>query len=328
MKRINLAVVGATGVVGQMMIKLIEEYNIPYKKIYLFASEKSAGKKVIVNGKEHTVILLNKDNIIKKKIDYALFSAGEAVSREFAPYFTQIGAKVIDNSSAFRMEPLVPLVVPEVNIKDATNCNIIANPNCSTIQCMPPLAILNDLYGLKRIDYTTFQAVSGSGRSGIEDLENSINGKECTFYPHPIFNNCLPHIGSFLDNNYSKEEIKMVKESQKILHLPDLEVSATCVRVPVFNSHSIEIDAEFNNVVNLDEIKNVLDNADGIQLLDDLQQNIYPLATLATGKDDILVGRFRVDLFNPKKLHFFCVADNIRKGAATNAVQILSSLIK
>jgi len=329
MKKINLAIVGATGLVGSTFLKVLEERNIQINNLYLYASKRSAGKVITFKGKNYSVIELSSENILNKKIDYALFSAGEKISREFAKYFNQINAVVIDNSSAFRMNDEIPLVVPEVNAdKISYTDKIISNPNCSTIQCMSPLKVVDELFKLKRVDYTTFQAVSGSGMKGIKDLENNLEGKPNEFYPHPILNNCLPHIGDFLENDYSKEEIKMVKESQKILCLPMLEVNATCVRVPVKNSHSVEMDIECVQPIDIEKLKSKLSNFTGIKLIDNPKKNEYPLATLASNQDDILVGRIRLDLFNKHKLHMFCVADNIRKGAATNAIQILEYCIK
>ena len=324
MRKLNIAIVGATGLVGSKFLEILNERQIPINNLYLYASERSSNKTIIFQNKEYKVITLASENIINQKIDYALFSAGEKISRSFAQDFINIGAVVIDNSSAFRMDSETPLIVPEVNsYAFSTKDKLISNPNCSTIQCMSPLKALHKLFELKRVDYTTFQAVSGSGMKGIKDLEETQKGNPPAFYPHSIFNNCLPHIGDFIDNNYTKEEIKMVKESQKILNLPNLEVSATCVRVPINNSHSIEIDAEFKKTVDINLVKETLSNYPGITLLDSPSENVYPLATIASGTDSVYVGRIRVDLFDTKKLHFFSVADNIRKGAATNAVQIL-----
>ena len=328
MNKINLAIVGATGLVGSKFLEVLEERNIEINNLYLYASERSENKVIRFRGKDYKVIKLNAENILDKEIDYALFSAGEKVSREFAPIFNKINAVVIDNSSAFRMSDNIPLIVPEVNAyKISRSDKIISNPNCSTIQCMPPLKVVDNLFKLRRVDYTTFQAVSGSGMKGIKDLENNLNGKQNEFYPHPILNNCLPHIGDFLDNSYTKEEIKMVKESQKILDLPTLQINATCVRVPVKNSHSVEMDIECLYPVDIDRLTKELSNFSGIKLIDNPKNNEYPLATDASGKDEILVGRIRLDLFDRRKLHIFCVADNIRKGAATNAIQILEHCI-
>ena len=327
MKKYNIAVVGATGLVGGKILEVLAEKSFPIQNLYLFASSKSAGKEIEYLGKTYIVETLSKENILNKKIDFALFSAGGKRSLEFAPYFTQIGARVIDNSSAFRMEDKVPLIVPEVNANVLTKKHkIIANPNCSTIQCMLPLKALQGLYRPKHISYVSFQAVSGSGVKGIKDLENTLLQKENEFYPHKIANNCLPHIGEFKENGFSEEELKMVNETTKILKLKNVPISATCVRVPVLNSHMVAVSATFSKEINVDVCKVLFKNFKNIILLDEPTQNIYPLQTLASGKDEVFVGRVRKDLFNPKTLHFICVADNIRKGAATNAVQILEYL--
>ena len=244
-------------------------------------------------------------------------------SKKFAPIAVEKGVLVIDNSSAWRMESGVPLIVPEVNSEIAfKNRGIIANPNCSTIQCMLPLKALEEKYGLKRVIYSTYQAVSGSGYKGIEDLENGLRGEKPKTYPHSIVNNCLPHIDKFLENGYTKEEIKMIEETRKILGIPDLLVTATCVRVPVINSHSVSVTVELEKDFTLKEIKEVLGSFDGIILVDDINFNKYPLATDATGQDKVLVGRVRRDFSTEKGINLWVVADNIRKGAATNAVQI------
>ena len=329
MKKYNVAVCGATGLVGRKMLEVLEERKIPINNLYLFASANSEGKVLVFNNKEYKVQTLSKENIENKKIDFALFSAGGRTSKEFARVFTQMGTIVIDNSSAFRMEKDVPLIVPEVNFEDIRKEDkLIANPNCSTIQCVLPLKPLHDLFNLKAINYVTFQAVSGSGKKGIEDLKNSLEGKSNTFYPHPIANNCLPHIGAFLDNGVTEEQIKMVNETNKILNLDNIPISATCVRVPVLNSHTVSISAEFEKEIDLNQARNALKNHKGIILYDNPSLNLYPLASLSSGKDDVMVGRIRKDLYNPRILHFITTADNIRKGAATNAVQILEEIIR
>ncbi|MCK9575951.1 MAG: aspartate-semialdehyde dehydrogenase [Clostridia bacterium] len=329
MIKINVAVVGATGLVGRTFLKILAEKKLNIENLYCYASEKSDGIIIEYNNKPYTVQKLCEENIINKKIDYALFSAGSAVSVEFAPIFSKQGTVVIDNSSAWRMNAEIPLVVPEVNPNDAfKHHGIIANPNCSTIQCMPPLKALDEKYSLKRVIFTTFQAVSGSGMKGIKDLELTTASKSPQFYPYPIFNNCLPHIDAFLENGYTKEEMKMVNESRKILGKPDLPISATCVRVPIQNSHSIEIIAELDKDFEITDIVTTLKNFAGIIVLDDVSKNIYPLATIATGHDEVYVGRIRRDLSNKNAVRIFCVADNIRKGAASNAVQILELLLQ
>ncbi len=326
MRGLNIAIVGATGLVGSKFIEILQEFNVECSNLYLYASARSAGKEIDAFNKKHTVIELAKENILDKEIDYALFSAGGNVSLEFAKYFVKIGATVIDNSSAYRMDENVPLVVPEVNIEAArVNNGIIANPNCSTIQAVLPLDVLAQ-YGIKSVEYVTFQAVSGSGLKGIKDLEDTSKGLEPSNYPHPIYNNCLPHIDRFLDNGYTFEEMKMINETRKILDQKDLAVTATCVRVPVYNSHSVEMSVELMNEVEVKKLYKEFTAKEGIMVMDCPQHNVYPLATFATGTNEVYVGRIRKDLNNPNKIHLFCVADNIRKGAALNAIQIMLKL--
>lgn len=318
----KVAIVGATGLVGSTFLKVLEERDLGITDLYLFASARSAGKKINFRGQEYTVEELTESSF-DRDIDIALFSAGGDISRKFAPIAASKGVLVIDNSSAWRMEEGVPLVVPEVNPERALeNKGIIANPNCSTIQCMAPLKALAEKYGLKRIIYSTYQAVSGTGQKGVEDLQNGLKGLEPKAYPHQIVNNCLPHIDSFLENGYTKEEMKMVNETRKILELPNLPVTATCVRVPVINSHSVSITAELNRDFDIDELKQALTDYEGVVLVDDPQKNIYPLAAEATGQDKVFVGRVRRDFSTDNSVNLWVVADNIRKGAATNAVQI------
>ncbi|MGL5254327.1 MAG: aspartate-semialdehyde dehydrogenase [Brevinema sp.] len=319
----NIAIVGSTGVVGEAFRTVLEEYiDIPITNIYFFASAKSKGKTIVFRGAPYTVEELNSSSF-DRAIDVALFSAGGDVSKQFAPIAAQKGIVVIDNSSAWRMDESVPLVVPEVNSMAAKNHRgIIANPNCSTIQCVLPLKALHDAFGLKRVIYSSYQAVSGSGIKGINDLQEGIEGKENSFYPHPIFNNCIPQIDQFLDNGYTKEEEKMINETRKILNIPDLPVTATCVRVPVFNGHSVSVNVELSSPVTAEKAKEVLSQFPGITLTDDPSQSIYPLAINATGQDSVLVGRVRQDFSVPNGINFWCAADNIRKGAAANALQI------
>ena len=318
----KVAIIGATGLVGSTFLKVLEERDLGITDLYLFASARSAGKKINFRGQEYTVEELTESSF-DRDIDIALFSAGGDISRKFAPIAASKGVLVIDNSSAWRMEEGVPLVVPEVNPERALeNRGIIANPNCSTIQCMAPLKALAEKYGLKRIIYSTYQAVSGTGQKGVEDLQNGLKGLEPKAYPHQIVNNCLPHIDSFLENGYTKEEMKMVNETRKILELPNLPVTATCVRVPVINSHSVSITAELNRDFDIDELKQALADYEGVVLVDDPQKNIYPLAAEATGQDKVFVGRVRRDFSTDNSVNLWVVADNIRKGAATNAVQI------
>lgn len=315
------AIVGATGVVGTKMIERLAESELKVDKLYLMASARSAGKKIKFRDIEIEVEELN-ENSFDKDIDYALFSAGGSTSLEFAPIAEKNGVIVIDNSSAWRMDPEIDLIVPECN-KPTLQRKIIANPNCSTIQSVVPLRPLHDAFGLSHITYTTYQAVSGSGKGGIDDLLNGQEGIEPKKYPHPIYNNVLPHIDVFLENGYTKEEMKMVNETKKILSLDDsVGISATCVRVPVLNSHPVEIDVEFKKETTVEEIREVLKKAPGVILVDNIQENEYPMPINATGIDEVLVGRVRKDISRPNGFHIWCVADNIRKGAASNAVQI------
>lgn len=325
---IRCAIVGATGLVGSTFLKVLEEKKLPIDEYVLLASKKSAGKEVIFMNKKYIVEELTKDAFLNNRFNYALFSAGSEVSLEYAPIAANNGCIVIDNSSAFRMKDNVPLVVPEVNKEMIEKNNgIIANPNCSTIQAVIPLKVLHERYTLKRVIYSTYQAVSGAGIKGIKDLENTSKGNRATKFIYPIFNNCLPHIDVFLENDYTKEEMKMILETRKILNLPNLNITATCVRVPVKNCHCESINVEFEQEFDILELKQLLNKKDGIVVLDDIKKNIYPLPTFVDGKDEVFVGRIRRDYSVKNGLNFWCVADNIRKGAATNAVQILEELI-
>ena len=311
----KVAIVGATGLVGRTILKVLEEKNFKNVQYTLFASERSAGKKLQFMNNTYTVCELKEDSF-NSVFDYAIFSAGSSTSLKYAPIAASKGCVVIDNSSAFRMDEKVPLVVPEVNPqKIKENNGIIANPNCSTIQAMLPLKILYDKYKIKRIVYSTYQAVSGAGKKGLEDLESKEEGK--------FYNNCVPQIDIFLDDGYTKEEHKMINETRKILEKPNLPITATCVRVPVQNCHSESINVEFENEVDLYEAKMLLQNSNGIILADDIENNIYPLARKADGNDEVFVGRIRKDFSVKNGINFWCVADNLRKGAASNAVQIL-----
>ena len=327
MKKYNIAVVGATGMVGRTFLKVLEEVNLPAESYTLYASARSAGTKLPFMGKEYEVKELNEDSF--DGIDIALFSAGGSTSEKFAPIAASKGCLVIDNSSAWRMDPEVPLVVPEVNPEDIKkHKGIIANPNCSTIQAMVALRPLQLKYGIKRVIYSTYQAVSGAGVGGYNDLKNGINGEAPKKFNHPIFSNCLPQIDVFLPNGYTKEEMKMVNETRKILGDDSIRITATTVRVPVFNSHSESINVEFYNQFDLDELKKVLEEAPGIVVEDDVENNVYPLALNAAGKNETFVGRIRRDESVESGVNLWVVADNIRKGAATNAVQIAEKLIE
>lgn len=329
MKHYKLAIVGATGVVGSTALKVLEEKKLPISEYVLFASCKSAGKKVNFMNKEYVIKGLN-ENSFDEGFDFAIFSAGGETAKKYAPIAASKGCIVVDNSSAFRMDPNVPLVVPEVNKEEiANNKGIIANPNCSTIQAVLPLKALDDKYKIKRIVYSTYQAVSGAGQKGLNDLENGRKGiNKLEKFPYPIYNNCLPQIDVFTENGYTKEELKMINETRKILNNPDLKITATTVRVPVENSHSESINVEFEKDFELSELIETLKNFEGIIVKDDINSEIYPLATTATGHDDVFVGRIRRDFSIESGVNLWVVADNIRKGAASNAIQIVEKLIE
>lgn len=331
MKKFNVAVVGATGMVGGKFLEVLTERQLPVDNYYLFASAKSAGKKIDFMGNEHTVIELTKENVtaLKGKVDFALFSAGANVSKEFAPIFAEMGAIVVDNSSQWRMHDDVPLVVPEVNPEDVKwNHGIIANPNCSTIQAVVALKPLYDKFGIKRIVYSTYQAVSGAGVAGYNDLKDGINGEPPKKFPRPIAFNMLPHIDVFMEDGYTKEEWKMIVETRKILHDENLRITATTVRVPVFYGHSESINVEFCKKCEKQDVVNALENFPGIVVMDDVKNNVYPTPLDAENHDEVFVGRIRMDESVDSGANLWVVADNIRKGAATNAVQIVELLIK
>lgn len=334
-RKINVVVAGATGAVGNQMISCLEERDFPVKSIKLLASHRSAGRKLRFKGDEIVVEELKEDSF--KGFDIALFSAGGETSKKFAPYAAKDGCVVIDNSSAWRMDPDIPLIVPEVNphaLAGYKNKMIIANPNCSTIQMVVALNPIHKKYGIKRVVVSTYQAVSGTGKKAIDELFdqtramiNFLDYKK-NVYPHRIAFNCLPHIDVFLDNDYTKEEMKMVNETRKILEDNTIGITATAVRVPVFYSHSESINIETRSRISVDEVKSLLEKAQGIQVVDDPAKNIYPLAIDAAGKDVTLVGRIRKDESIENGINIWVVSDNIRKGAATNAVQIAEVLVK
>ena len=330
MKKYKIAIVGATGLVGRKVIEVLQEHNLPIESCALFATKKSAGTDFFFNGERQIVKAIDDDSFESENFDFAIFSAGSDASKHFAPIAAANGCIVVDNSSAFRMDDDVPLVVPEVNPEEIlNNKGIIANPNCSTIQAVIPLKALDDKYKIKRIVFSTYQAVSGAGQEGINDLENGLAGEPPKKFPYPIVNNCLPQIDVFDEKNgYTKEEEKMINETRKILKRPELRVTATTVRVPVINSHSESINVEFENEFKLEELKKVLENAPGVIVQDDISNSIYPLATNATGHDESFVGRIRRDFSVESGINFWCVADNVRKGAASNAVQIVEKLIE
>ncbi len=329
MKKYDIAVVGATGMVGRKFLEVLTERQLPANNYYLFASSRSAGSVIDFMGKPHTVIELNEENIKAHKVDIALFSAGGDVSKQFAPVFAKCGALVIDNSNAWRRDPQVPLVVPECNPRDIMwHKNIIANPNCSTIQAVVALQPLHKAFGIKRIIYSTYQAVSGAGVKGFNDLKGGICGEAPQKFPYPIFGNCLPHIDVFLENGYTREEDKMIFETKKILGDQDIKITATCVRVPVYYGHSESVNVEFYKPCTVEQVKEVLQNAPGIVVQDDAKNLVYPMPVTAENKDEVFVGRIRKDDTVESGVNLWIVADNIRKGAATNAVQIAEKAIE
>ncbi len=333
MKEFIVAVVGATGAVGNEMIETLAQRKFPVRSLKLLASERSLGVSLSYKGEDVPVDVLDENSF--KGIQIALFSAGGSVSQKFAPIAAREGCVVIDNTSAFRMEPDVPLVVPEVNahaIKDYKKRGIIANPNCSTIQMVVILKPLHDAARIKRVVVSTYQAVSGTGKKAIHELETQVralfNNEEIEkkVYPHQIAFNCLPHIDVFLENGYTKEEMKMVNETKKIMEDETIQVTATTVRVPVFYGHSEAVNVEFEKELTPDAARKLLANAPGVKVADDPKQNVYPLAIYAAGKDETFVGRIRKDESVKYGLNLWIVADNIRKGAALNAVQIAEIL--
>lgn len=330
MKKYRVAVVGATGMVGRMFLKVLEERGIE-AEYTLFASSRSANSRLSFMNKEYVVEELKEDSFKGRGFDAALFSAGGETSRCFAPLAAKEGTVVIDNSSCWRMEKDVPLLVPEVNadaLLQYKQRNIIANPNCSTIQAVVALKPLSDRYGLKRVVYSTYQSVSGAGMKGYKDLEEGLSCcADPKKFPHPIAGNCLPEIDVFTDSGYTKEELKMVNETRKILSLPELPVTATCVRVPVYFSHSESINVELKTPFVMKEIFELFEKDPAVTLEDDPKNHVYPLAINAAGKDDVFVGRLRRDFSVENGLNLWVVSDNLRKGAATNAVQILEMLI-
>ena len=329
----SVAIVGATGLVGQEFIKVLVQRNFPMNSIRLLASDRSAGKRLPVGGQEIEVEETVPESF--HGVDIALFSAGAEISRHFSPIAAQEGAVVIDNSSAFRMDPEVPLVVPEVNPEDIRRHNgIIANPNCSTIQMVVVLYPLHRVNPIRRIIVDTYQAVSGTGSAAIEELRvqsrQVLEGQSAVphVYPHQIAFNVLPEIDVFLDNGYTKEERKMMEETRKIMHADDIAISATCVRVPVFVGHSEAVHVEFSRPMSPDDAANILAQAPGVKILDDTAISLYPQPWSAAGTDEVFVGRIRQDASNPNGLVLWIVADNLRKGAALNAVQIAEEMIK
>ena len=324
----KVAVVGATGMVGEVMLKVLAERNFPVTELLVVASERSVGKKLSFQGKEYTLIGL--ETAVAAKPDVAIFSAGGDTSLEWAPKFAAVGTTVIDNSSAWRMDPTKKLVVPEINASELTKEDkIIANPNCSTIQMVLALSSLHKKYKMKRVVVSTYQSVSGTGVKAVQQLENEIAGiKGEMAYPYPIGKNALPHCDVFLENGYTKEEMKLAKEPQKIFNDNSFSVTATAVRIPTSGGHSESVNVEFENDFELSEVRRLLSETPGIVLQDNTDTNTYPMPIYAHGKDDVFVGRIRRDETQPNTLNMWIVADNLRKGAATNAVQIAEYLVE
>lgn len=325
----KIAVVGATGLVGSKMLQVLDEQHVEIDELIVAASERSIGKEIVFRGKMHQVISV--EDAINARPDIAIFSAGAAASRQYAPQFAEKGTYVIDNSSAWRMDDNVPLVVPEINADTITReTHIIANPNCSTIQMVMALAPLHKTFDIKRLVIATYQSVSGSGLKGINQLNKEESGEtpEKPAYPHQIYRNVLPHGGDFCDNGYTTEEEKLVNETHKILRAPQIGITATVCRVPVTGGHSEAVNVEFNKPFELDEIRKLLSNFPGIIVQDDPANNFYPMAITAYDKDEVFVGRIRRDFSVANGLNFWVVSDNIRKGAATNAVQIAQYVIR
>jgi aspartate-semialdehyde dehydrogenase len=323
----KLAVVGATGMVGTIMIKLLEERNFPVSEILLVASKKSIGNELYFNGKTIKVIGL-KDALFKKP-EIAIFSAGSAISLEWAPKFAEAGTTVIDNSSAWRMDLTKKLVVPEINASTlTTNDKIIANPNCSTIQLVMALAPLHEKYRMKRVIISTYQSVSGTGKKAVNQLENEISGFQSEMaYPYPIHKNALPHCDDFEENGYTKEEMKLAREPQKILNDRSFSISATAVRIPTTGGHSESVNVEFKKDFEINTVRKILHETPGVTVQDNPDTNTYPMPIYANGKDEVFVGRIRRDETLEKTLNMWIVSDNLRKGAATNAIQIAEYII-
>lgn len=325
----KIAVVGATGMVGQVMLKVLEERNFPVTELIPVASEKSVGKKISFRGKEYSIVSMQ--TAIDMKPEIALFSAGGTTSLEFAPKFAEVGTTVIDNSSAFRMMDDKKLVVPEINASELSkNDKIIANPNCSTIQLVMVLHPLNLKYNLKRVIVSTYQSVTGTGKNAVDQLNAEITGDNdvAKVYPYEIFKNALPQCDVFADDDYTKEEIKLMTEPKKIMGDDSFNLSATAVRVPVQGGHSESVNIEFENDFDLDEVRKILSETPGVVVMDDVSNKIYPMPLYSEGKDEVFVGRIRRDRSQPNTLNMWIVADNLRKGAATNAVQIAEYLLK
>ncbi|MDA8886900.1 aspartate-semialdehyde dehydrogenase [Bacteroidia bacterium] len=325
----NLAIAGATGMVGRTMLQVLEEHGIEVENLYPIASKSSLGKFVEYRGKEYPICLL--EDALEKNIDFALFSAGGSISLKWAPKFAEKGITVIDNSSAWRMDENCPLVVPQINQYSIGSKNkIIANPNCSTIQLVMALAPLHTKYGIERLVISTYQSITGTGKAAVEQMEEErkYGVSNNMVYDYQIDKNCIPHCDVFLDNGYTKEEMKLVHETRKILNAPNMNITATAVRVPVVGGHSESINVQFSNSFTMEDVKNLLEETEGVTVIDDIANNVYPMPINARDKDEVMVGRLRIDESQANTLNMWVVADNLRKGAATNAVEILEKLIK
>lgn len=322
----KLAVVGATGLVGSEILEVLAEHNFEFDELLLVASERSAGTEIKFKGKPYKVIGLAQ--AVSEKPDVAIFSAGGTASLEWAPKFAEAGTIVVDNSSAWRMDPTKKLIVPEINAKDLRiDDRIIASPNCSTIQMVLPLAPLREKYGIKRIVVSTYQSVTGTGKAAVDQMMNERAGVSGEMvYPHKIDLNVLPHIDVFQENGYTKEEMKMINETKKIFNDPSIQVTATTVRIPVMGGHAESVNVEFKNDFDMEEVRNILSATKGVVVQDDPANNVYPMPIHAHKKDEVFVGRLRRDDSQPNTLNMWIVADNLRKGAATNAVQIAEYL--
>ncbi len=325
----RIAVVGATGMVGRVMLQVLEERNFPITEIIPVASERSIGKTIEYKGKEYKIVSMQ--DAVEMRADIAIFSAGGETSKQWAPKFAEVGTTVIDNSSAWRMDPDRPLIVPEINADIlTTNDKIIANPNCSTIQLVMVLNPLHKKYGIKRVAVSTYQSVTGTGKDAVEQLNGEIEGRDVAkVYPYQIFKNALPHCDVFdEETGYTKEELKLTREPRKIMRVDEMNITATAVRVPVQGGHSESVNIEFENDFDLAEVRKLLAEQEGVTVQDNPDTNTYPMAFYSEGKDDVFVGRIRRDLSQPNALNCWIVADNLRKGAATNAVQIAEYLVK
>lgn len=325
----KLAIVGATGLVGSEMLAVLAERNFPFEELLLVASEKSVGKTISFKGKNYEIISIQK--AIAEKPHIAIFSAGGSTSLQYAPQFAEVGTTVIDNSSAWRMDPSKKLIVPEVNAHLLTKADkIIANPNCSTIQMVVALYPLHQRYTIRRIVVATYQSVTGTGKAAVDQLMNERAGNHQApkVYPHPIDLNVLPHIDVFLENGYTKEEMKMINETKKIIGTDAIAITATTVRVPVIGGHSEAVNVSFANDFDLQEVREILNKSEGVVVVDDVRNNLYPMPLLSKGRDEVFVGRLRRDESQNATLNMWIVADNLRKGAATNAIQIAEYLLK